>query len=72
VICPGGVSTSDFFGQPFVKRFILCYQTAVCLSHPVLSVCPVCEIAVLWPSGWLDQDETWRANRPRRWPHCVR
>jgi len=27
---------------------------------------------VLWPNGWTDQDETWRAGRPRPWPHCVR
>ena len=38
----------------------------------VLSVCPVCDVRALWPNGWTDQDETWRAGRPRRWPHCVR
>jgi len=37
-----------------------------------LSVCPVCNIGVLWPNGWMDQDETWLAGRPRPWPHCVR
>ena len=36
-----------------------------------LSVCPVCNVGVLWPNGWMDQDETWRACRPRPWPHCV-
>jgi len=43
-----------------------------CLSCPVL--CPVCNVTVgvLWPNGWMDQDETWRAGRPRPWPHCVR
>jgi len=44
------------FGQPFVKRFALCYQTVVCLS--VCHVCPVCDVGVLWPNGWMDQDET--------------
>jgi len=29
---------------------------------PVLSVC---DVGVLWPSGWTDQDETWHAARPR-------
>ena len=24
-----------------------------------LSVCPVCDVGVLWPNGWTDQDETW-------------
>jgi len=36
-----------------------------CLSNPVLSVC---DVGVLWPNGWTDQDETWQADRP----HCVR
>ena len=29
---------------------------------PVLSVC---DIAVLGPNGWMDQNETWHAGRPR-------
>jgi len=41
-----------------------------CLS--VLSVCPLCNVGVLWPNGWTDQDETWHAGSPRPWPHCVR
>jgi len=41
---------------------------------PVLYVlsCPVCNVGVLWPNGWTDQDETWHAGRPRPWPQCVR
>ena len=58
-----------FFGRPFEKRFALCYQTVVC---PVLSCLSVCDVRALWPNGWTDQDETWRAGRPRPWPHCVR
>jgi len=38
----------------------------------VLSACPVCDVRVLWPNGCMDQDETWRASRPRPWSHCVR
>jgi len=26
----------------------------------------------MWPHGWMDQDETLHAGRPRPWPHCVR
>jgi len=41
-----------------------------------LCVCPVslsvCDVGVLWPNGWTDQDETWHASTPRPWPHCVR
>ena len=61
------------FGRPFVKRFALCYQTVVCLYcfSVCLSVSPVCNVGVLWPNGWTDQDETWHAGRPRPRPHCV-
>jgi len=34
--------------------------------------CPVCDVGVLWPNGWIDQYEPWHADRPRPWPHCVR
>ena len=37
-----------------------------------LSVCPVCNVGVLWSNGCMDQDETWRAGRSRPWPRCVR
>jgi len=43
---------------------------SVCLS--VLSVCPICNVCVLWPNGWMDQDDTWHGRRPRPWPYCVR
>jgi len=36
----------SFFGQPFVKRFALCYGTVVCLF--VCPVCLVCNVGVLW------------------------
>jgi len=55
------------FGRPFVKLFALCYGTVV------LSVCLcVCNVGVLWPNGWTDQDATWYGDRPRARPHCVR
>ena len=62
------------FGRPFVKRFALCYWTvvlSVCLSVclPCLSVC---DVGVLWPNDWTDQDQNCHAGRPRPWPHCVR
>jgi len=44
------------------------YQTVVFLSclSVFLSVLSVCDVYVLWPNGWMDQDETWRGDRP--WP----
>jgi len=65
-------------------RFVFCsvslrfFWATVCervhpmLSDRCLSVCPVCNIGVLWPNSWMDQDETWLAGRPLPWPHCVR
>ena len=41
-----------------------------CLS--CLSVSLVCNVGVLWANSWIDQDKTWRAGRPRPWPHCFR
>jgi len=53
-------------GRPIVKRLTLCYHTVVCLSCRVcLSVLSFCDIGVLWPNGWMDQDETWHAGRRR-------
>jgi len=55
-----------FLATVCIKRFAL--YLSVCLS--VLS-CPICDVGVLWPNSWTDQDETWHASRPRPWPHCV-
>jgi len=46
-----------------------------CLS--CLSVCPVlpvlseCNVGVLWPNGWMHQDENWHAGMPRPWLYIV-
>jgi len=42
------------------------------VATALLSVCPVCNVGVLWPNGLTDQDETSHAGRPWPWPHCVR
>jgi len=42
------------------------------LSVCCLSRLSVCDVGLLWPNGWTDQDETWHAGKPRPWPHCVR
>jgi len=40
------------------------FWATVCKTvHPVLldrclSVCPVCDVGVLWPNGWMDQHAT--------------
>ena len=35
------------------------------LSDRCLSVLSVCDVGVLWPNGWTDQDATWYGGRPR-------
>jgi len=33
---------------------------------------PVFVPCLLWPNGWMDEDDTWYGSRPRPRPHCVR
>ena len=40
-----------------------------CPACPILSVC---DVGGLSPNGWMDQDETLYADRPRPWRHYVR
>ena len=62
-----------FFGEHYNQRFILCYGTAaLSVGLSCLSVLSVCNIGVLWPNGWMDQDATWYEDRPRPRPHCFR
>ena len=42
------------------------------LSGRCLSVLSVCDVGVLWPNGWMDQDATWYGGRPRPRRHCAR
>jgi len=51
-------------GRPFVKRFAVCYRSVIYLLS--------CNGVVLWPNGWMDQDETWHGGRPWSRPDCVR
>jgi len=35
------------------------FWVAVCKTiRPMLSVLSVCDVGLLWPNGWMDQDET--------------
>ena len=58
----------------YTRRFwaTVCKTVRPMLWDRCLSVLSVCDVGVLWPNGWTDQDETWHAGRPRPWPHCVR
>jgi len=49
----------------FIKQFAVCHRTVL------LSVLSVCDVGVLWPNGWMDQDVTWYGGRPQRRHHCA-
>ena len=49
-------------------RPVLSNRCPVCLSVSL----SVCDVGVLWPTGWMAQDEIWHAGRPQSWPYCVR
>ena len=46
------------------------------MVYPMLSdhclSCPVCDVGVLWPNSWMDEDATWYVGRPQPRPYCVR
>jgi len=50
------------FGSPYDIRPLS--VGPVCLS--------VCDVGVLWPNGWMDQDATCYAARPQLTPYSVR
>jgi len=52
--------------------FHVCKTVRPMLLGLCLSVCPVCDVGVLWPNGWMEQHATWYGGRPLSWPHCVR
>jgi len=64
------------FGRPFVlyttvrpMLSVCCLSVCVSLCMSACPVCPVwsvCDVDVLWPNGWMNQDETWHGSRPRR------
>jgi len=53
------VTSSVVLERPFVKPFAQFYRTVVCLFRLFVLPCPVCDVGVLWPNGWTDQDATW-------------
>ena len=59
-----------FIGRPFVNGPPYSICLSVCLS--VCLSCPVCDVGVLWPNGWMDQDATWYGGWPWPRPLCVR
>ena len=58
-----GYSTKLGVLRPFQATvYARCYRTVV---QYVCPVCPECDVGVLWPNGWIDQDETCYECMPR-------
>jgi len=43
----------------------ICKRVRQTVRPVLLLSCPVCDVGVLWPNGWMDQDATWHGDRPR-------
>ena len=61
----------------WIKRPVDDFWVTICkLIHPMLSdcclsLCLSCNVGVLRPNSWMDQDATWCGGRPPPRPHCV-
>ena len=60
----------DAVRQLVTTKYDVIYKTSPCIAQS--SVLSVCDVGVLWPNGWMDQDETRHWGRPQDQPHCVR
>jgi len=59
---PGHIVLDGDTAPPSLKKGALPPATICKTVRPMLSdrcVCPVCDVGVLWPNGWMHQDETW-------------
>ena len=69
-----------FHGQLRVRGIIWPHSSAAAYCYRPSSyrtvVCPVClsvcNVGVLCPNGWMDEDDTWHGGRSRPRSHCVR
>ena len=59
-------------GKAWSHWATVCKAVRPMLSDRCLSCLSVCDVSVLWPNGWMDQDSTWYGGRPRPRPHSVR
>ena len=54
--------------QPVVFGATVCKTVRRMLSDRCLSVLSVCDVGVLWPNGWMDQDAISYGGCPRPGP----
>jgi len=62
----GGETQGHFvFWETFRKTIRLMLSVRCPSVCPVCLSCPVCDVGLLWPNGWMHQDETWHTGKPR-------
>jgi len=72
--CVSSVASLCFIFAAFAGYFLATVIKTVCrmLSDRCLSASlSVCNVGVLWPNGWVDQDETWHGGRLRPRPYLL-
>jgi len=65
-------SVADFCHAHRTTWATVCKMVRPVLSDCCLSCLSVCDVDILRPNGWMDQDATRHGGRPRPRPHCVR
>jgi len=75
------ITTSPVWTSGAVELGLLRFQAegrtrrpnlALVFLATVFKTVPLCDVDVLWPNGWMDQDTTWYGGRPRPRGHCLR
>ena len=75
------ITTSPVWASGAVELGLLRFQAEGRTRRPnlalvfwatVFKTVPPCNVDVLWPNGWMDQDTTWYGGRPRPRGHCLR
>jgi len=69
-ICRGSYCPCGIFERPLQITVRPIHYGTVGLS--ALSTDIHCNVGVLWPNGWMDQDTTWYGGRPRPRRRCLR
>jgi len=71
VLGPGHIALGGEPASPHGKEHSCPpFSKFICAGFACVRI--ICGPYLLWPNGWMDQDETWHGGRPRPLPHCVR
>jgi len=67
VCCQTAAEANTLCSMLFTSHFwvTICNTVRRMLSDCCLSCLSVCDVGVLRPNGWMDQDATWYGGKPR-------